>query len=121
VDARKVLERLCTLWGASSYKELAQILEIGESTPSSWAKTGNIPFKLCIDTAEKYGCSLDDLVFGKKPQTVNEEILEVAVYKGLGDACELRLIPELDNKIAGAVAILTIKAYKEEAKKGEEN
>ena len=51
------------------------------------------------------------------PQSIDEQMLETAVNKGLEGAQELRLIPELESKIAGAVAILTIKAYKEEAKK----
>ncbi len=115
INSRQILDRLCALWGVSTYKELAHVLKIGESTPSSWAKTGNIPFKLCIETVEKYGCSLDELVFGKKTQTVSDQVILSAVSKGLADAQELQLIPELNDTIAGAVAILTVKAYKEKA------
>ncbi|MFT4927307.1 MAG: hypothetical protein ACI8WB_003413 [Phenylobacterium sp.] len=115
-DVRQILGRLCDYWGASSYKDLAHKLDIGESTPSSWVTKNHIPFNECLMTVEKYECSLDELVFGIKRESINDQAMISAVKEGLEDAHELELVPQLDAKSSGALAILTLKAYKRNTK-----
>lgn len=121
INTRNVLIRLRTLWGASSNKALAAKLGVGESTPSSWNRTGIVPFDICLKTVDKFGCSLDELIYGIKSQPVSESELlpidRVAMVAATANACdlihELQLIPEIDKKASRALALAIIKEYKE--------
>ena len=112
LEVRLIIARLCTYWQVSSYKALAVKLGVGKSTPSAWITKQHIPLKECLDTVEKFGCSLDELILGIKRESVNDQTMISAIKEGLGAAYELELIPKPDAKSAQAVAILAVKAYK---------
>jgi hypothetical protein len=112
VNIKRIIIRLNKYWGASSYKELAHKLEIGESTPSSWVTAGRIPIKECLATVEKFGCSLDELILGKEPAKITEEAMQMAVKKGIHIAYDLQAIPKLDPTATRVLSRLIVKEYK---------
>jgi hypothetical protein len=119
IDIKKILTRLCEYWEAPTYKALAPKLDVAESTPSSWVTKSHIPFKECLMTVEKFGCSLDELVFGIKREALNDQALISSIQVGMEQAYELELIEKADDKAAKALAILAVKAYKKKTRSDE--
>lgn len=98
LNVRHIMARLCKAWKVTTYKELAEKLTLGESTPSSWATKNQIPYAACLKTVEQCGCSFDWLLFGEQAQSLAEPALQEAVAAALKTAHELDLI-DLSNEV----------------------
>lgn len=62
-----IIDRMKTVIGASSDKELTSFFGRSKSGPASWKKRGKIPFNEVMQLAQQRGTSLDWLVFGRQP------------------------------------------------------
>lgn len=62
-----LIDRMKTVIGASSDKELTAFFGLAKSGPASWKKRGKIPLNEAMQLAQQRGTSLDWLVFGRQP------------------------------------------------------
>ena len=86
----EILDRLRELYDAKNETELARILEVPQSTLSSWKQRGSIPFEVLLARSAQLGVSLDWLIFGRgesdrKVGQIDREVLALAVEISLPD------------------------------------
>jgi hypothetical protein len=89
VPVDEILGRLRRLYKADSEVELAKILQVPQSTLSSWKQRGSIPFNLLLAQAAIQSVTLDWLIFGEGAENrpfrgaLDKDVLAICVKKVL--------------------------------------
>lgn len=64
-EAEKVLHRLATLLNTQNDAHLAKELNVSTSTLWNWKARDTVPYKVCVEVAQRKNVSLDWLLTGK--------------------------------------------------------
>lgn len=85
-SAVDVIERLKLLTGAKTDAALARLFNLSAPAIIRWRNEGSVPFRYCVETAEKHGASLDYVYRGvetsnvtSEDQDINEPLLEAVI------------------------------------------
>ena len=108
LNSNEIFSRLLELFKTKKMNELSILLGYKESWGAATRKRSGIPFDACVITAEKFGVSMDYLLYGKESNSIDINELKTSITEGIFAMMQSDMIVlNKDVKISTMANIIT--------------